>query len=223
MFLGENTLVKYAKKMGITSKLEANASLPLGTNELTLKEFVRAYSTLANTGYKVSSHLIRKVVDSNGNTIYKYKDKKEQVLNESYTFILSEMLSNTYDTSLKGYTSPTCISMAPKITKKYAVKSGTTDYDLLTIGYNPDLVLGVWVGYDNNKALSKEENRYAKNIWIDTIENYLRDKDYKWYKKPDNVISYLVDIETGELATNDTKLKTNLYYIKGTEPGYKKK
>lgn len=223
LFLGENTLVKYAKKMGISSKLEANASLPLGTNELTLKEFVTAYGALANTGYKVNGHLIRKVVDAKGNTIYKYKNKKEQVLNESYTFILSELLSNTYNTSLKSYTSPTCISMAPKITKKYAVKSGTTDYDLLTIGYNPNVVLGTWVGYDNNRPLSKSEYKYAKNIWIDTIENYLRDKEYTWYKKPDNVVSYIVDVKTGKLATNETKLKTTLYYIKGTEPGYKKK
>lgn len=223
LFLGEDTLIKYAKKMGIKSKLEANASLPLGTNELTMKEFVSSYAALANKGYAVKEHLIRKIEDGNGDVIYEYKDNKEQILNESYTYILSELLSNTYDVTLKSYTSPTCISMAPKITKKYAVKSGTTDYDLLTIGYNPNLVIGVWTGYDDNRKLSKKEHNYSKNIWIDTVENYLRDKEYVWYDKPENVVGVLTDLQTGEVATNESKLKKILYYIKGTEPGYKTK
>lgn len=223
LFLGENTLVKYAKKMGIKSKLEANASLPLGTNELTIQEFVSAYAVIANTGYSVQGHLIRKVEDGKGNLIYKYKSKKEKVLNESYAYILSELLSNTYDVSLKSYTSPTCASIAPKLTKKYAVKSGTTDYDLWTIGYNPNIVVGVWTGYDNNKKLTSKENKYAKNIWADTTENYLREKENKWYEKPDNVVGVLTDVKTGNVATNESKLKKILYYVKGTEPGYTNK
>ncbi len=221
LFLGEDTLVKYAKKMGITSRLEANASLPLGTNELTITEFVTAYATLANTGYSVKGHLIKKVEDGSGNVIYEYKPKKERILNESYTYILSELLSNTYDTTLTSYTAPTCASIAPRITKKYAVKSGTTDYDLWTVGYNPDIVVGVWAGYDDNRKLSNTEYKYAKNIWADAIEDYLREKEQSWYEKPDNVIGVLTDAETGEVATNDSKLKKILYYVKGTEPGYK--
>lgn len=223
LFLGEDTLVKYAKKMGITSKLEANASLPLGTNELTITEFVTAYATLANTGYSVKGHLIKKVEDGSGNVIYEYNKKKERILNKSYTYILSELLSNTYDTTLTSYTAPTCASIAPRLTKKYAVKSGTTDYDLWTVGYNPDIVVGVWTGYDDNRKLSNTEYKYAKNIWADTIENYLREKEQRWYEKPDNVVGVLTDAKTGEVATNDSKLKKILYYVKGTEPGYKNK
>lgn len=223
LFLGEDTLVKYAKKMGITNKLEANASLPLGTNELTIKEFTSAYASLANSGMSVVGHLIRKVEDGNGDVIYEYKDKQEKILNESYTYILSELLSNTYDSSLRSYTAPTCASVAPRITKKYAVKSGTTDYDLWTVGYNPDIVVSVWTGYDDNKKLSSKEYGYAKTIWADTIENYLRDKEYNWYEKPDNVVGVITDLNTGKVATNESKLKKILYYIKGTEPGYKTK
>ena len=223
LFLGENTLIDYSKKMGITSKLEANASLPLGTNELTIKEFTASYAALANSGMSVNGHLIRRVEDGNGDIIYEYKDKSEEILNKSYTFILSELLSNTYDANLKSYTSPTCASIAPRITKKYAVKSGTTDYDLWTVGYNPDVVVSVWTGYDDNRKLSSTEYKYAKNIWADTIENYLRDKEYSWYEKPDNVVGVITDLNTGGQATNESKLKKILYYIKGTEPGYKTK
>ncbi len=223
LFLGEDMMIKYAKKMGIESKLEANASLPLGTNELSILEFTNAYATLANEGYSVSEHLIQKVEDGNGDVIYENKSQKRKVLNKSYTYILSELLSNTYDVSLKSYTSPTCASIAPKITKKYAVKSGTTDYDLWTVGYNPDVVVGVWTGYDDNRKLSNKEYKYSKNIWADTIEGYLREEKAKWYEKPDNVIGVLTDVNTGKVATNNSKLKTILYYIKGTEPGYKSK
>lgn len=219
LFLGEDMLVNYAKKMGITSKLEANASLPLGTNELTITEFVNAYSSLANEGVKTNNHIIRKIEDGNGDVIYKYKEKKEEILNKSYSYILSEMLANTYDASLKSYTSPTCASIKPKLTKKYAVKSGTTDYDLWTVGYNPDVVVGVWTGYDDNRKLSSKEYKYSKNIWADVIEEYLRDKKEVWYDKPDNVVGVLTDLNTGKVADNNSKLKKILYYVKGSEPG----
>jgi len=220
LFLGEETMIKYAKKMGIKSKLEANASLPLGTNELSVVEFTNAYASLANSGSSVKEHLIRKVEDGNGDIIYEFKEEKKKVLNKSYTYILSELLSNTYDTNLKSYTAPTCASIAPKLTKKYAVKSGTTDYDLWTVGYNPDIVVGIWTGYDDNRKLSNREYKYSKNIWADAIEGYLRDKESKWYEKPDNVVGVLTDVNTGKVATNDSKLKKILYYVKGTEPGY---
>ena len=223
LFLGEDTLVKYAKKMGIKSKLESNASLPLGTNELGMIEFVSAYSSLANSGSTINGHLIRRVEDGNGDIIYEYKEKKQKVLNESYTYILNELLANTYDYNLKSYTSPTCLSIAPKLTKKYAVKSGTTDYDLWTVGYNPDIIVGVWTGYDDNRKLNNNELKYSKNIWADTIEGYLREKDARWYEKPDNVVGVLTDMNTGKVATNDSKLKKILYYVKGTEPGYSSK
>ena len=219
-FLGEDMLVNYAKKLGITSKLQANASLPLGTNEISILEFVNSYATFANAGESVQRHLIRKVEDGNGDIIYEFKEKSEQILNKSYVYILNELLSNTYDRSLVSYTSPTCASIAPKLTKKYAVKSGTTDYDVWTIGYNPDVVLGVWTGYDDNRKLSNKEGKYSKNIWADAIESYLREKDETWYEKPDNVVGVLTDVTTGKVATNNSKLKKILYFIKGTEPGY---
>lgn len=221
LFLGEDLLVKYANKMGINSKLAANASLPLGTNEISIIDFISAYSAFANTGFSVKGHLIRKIETGNGKVIYKYKNKKNKILDKSYTYILSELLANTYDTNLNSYTAPTCASLKPKLTKKYAVKSGTTDYDLWTVGYNPDIVVGVWTGYDDNRKL-KKEYKYAKNIWASTIEGYLRDKKQNWYKKPDDVSGVLTDLKTGKVATNNSKLKKILYFKKGTEPDNQK-
>ena len=55
------------------------------------------------------------------------------------------------------------------------------------------------------------------------IENYLREDDDDWYEMPNNVVGVITDLNTGKQATNDSKLKKVLYYIKGTEPGYKNK
>lgn len=218
MFLGEDTLVNMAKRLGITAKLSANPSLPLGTNEINIIEMTSAYATFANEGYKVTPHLIKKVEDQNGNVLYEYKEEKEMILNSSLTYILNELLTTTYDKSFIDYNYPTILSLAAKMSRKYAVKSGTTATDLWTIGYTPQVITSVWVGYDENKEISSKEYQCAKNIWIDTMEAYLKDKEKTWYTKPNNVVGYLVDPISGKPATEESKHKKILYYLKGTEP-----
>lgn len=218
MFLGEDTLVNMAKRLGITAKLSANPSLPLGTNEINIIEMTSAYATFANEGYKVTPHLIKKVEDQNGNILYEYKEEKEMILNSSLTYILNELLTTTYDKSFIDYNYPTILSLAAKMNRKYAVKSGTTATDLWTIGYTPQAITSVWVGYDENKEISSKEYQCAKNIWIDTMEAYLKDKEKTWYTKPNNVVGYLVDPISGKPANEESKHKKILYYLKGTEP-----
>lgn len=218
MFLGEDTLVNMAKRLGITAKLSANPSLPLGTNEINIIEMTSAYATFANEGYKVTPHLIKKVEDQNGNVLYEYKEEKEMILNSSLTYILNELLTTTYDKSFIDYNYPTILSLAAKMSRKYAVKSGTTATDLWTIGYTPQVITSVWVGYDENKEIPSKEYQCAKNIWIDTMETYLKDKEKTWYTKPNNVVGYLVDPISGKPANEESKHKKILYYLKGTEP-----
>ena len=218
LFLGEEELINVAKKAGISTKLPKNVSLPLGTTELNILEFTKAYTTLANEGKRNNLYLIRKVEDEKGNTIYKHKNYTKQVLDKNYTFILSSLLNNCYDNTLSSYTSPTCLAIKPKLTKTYAIKTGTTSADSWTVGYNKDYTLSVWVGYDNNKEIKSKDMKYAKNIWADTIENYLRDKEDSWYEKPKNVISVIVNPLNGKLATNSSPRKKVVYYLKGTQP-----
>ena len=216
-------MIDVAKRTGIEANLDEVASLPLGTSEINILDYATGYTTFASGGYKKNLYFIERIEDLDGNLLYQHEEENSLVINPNYTYILNELLANTYDYNLKSYTSPTCLSIAPKLTKKYAVKSGTTDYDLWTVGYNPDIIVGVWTGYDDNRKLASNELKYSKNIWADTIEGYLREKDARWYEKPDNVVGVLTDMNTGEVATNDSKLKKILYYVKGTEPGYKNK
>lgn len=218
LFIGKNLLVNTAKRAGISTELKNNVSLPLGTSEVYMKEFINAYSTLASEGNYSESYIIRKVKDSKNKTLYTHKDNSEKRLDSNYTYIISDLLTNCYDNTLTDYSAPTCLNIRPKITNKYAIKTGSTNTDSWTIGYNKNTTLGIWSGYDNNKKLNKTDSKYSKNIWADTMENYYRNKDSLWYDKPKNVNGVLVNPLNGKLATNDSKRKKIIYYLKGTEP-----
>ena len=218
LFLGEDMLINTAKRIGITSKLTPIPSLALGTEEMSLMEITAAYSSFANQGYKINPHFIKKVEDSKGNTLYENKEEKIEVLNSSLTYILNEMLTYTYNKNFIDYNYPTLISLLPNITHKYAIKSGTTDTDLLIMGYNKNAVLGVWTGYDDNKKIDSTKYSYHKNIWIDTMESYFKNHEAQWYDIPDNVVGVLVNPITGTLIDDNAEKKEMFFYIKGTEP-----
>lgn len=218
MFLGEENLVNMANRLGITTKLDAVPSLPLGTYEINIIEMTSAYASFANLGYKVNPHLITKVEDINGNVLYEYNEEPELILNQSLVYILNDLLTTTYDASFIDYSQPTLLSVASKLSKKYAVKSGTTATDCWTIGYNPDVVTSIWIGYDDATNLESGTSIKSKNTWAYTMENYLKDKEEVWYKKPSNVIGVLVDPINGSPVVNNDSKKRILYYLKGTEP-----
>ena len=220
LFLGEENLVNIANRVGINERLQAVPSLALGTEEISLIDMVSAYSSFANLGYKVEGHFINKIEDSKGNILYEYNLEKEMILNPSLSFILNEMLTYTYDTAFIDYNYPTVISLLPKITNKYSIKTGTTNTDMWIIGYNKNAVLGIWTGYDDNRELVSGDGKYHKNMWIDAFENYLRDKDNSWYDIPDNVVGVLVNPITGELSDVNSEKSKIFYYLKGTEPTY---
>ena len=220
IFLGESTLVDTLKRVGITSSLSAIPSLALGSEEINIMEMVQAYSSLANLGYKVKGHLIKKVTDMDGNILYEYKNEKNRILNSNIAYITNELLTSTYNYNFIDYNYPTCYDITDKMTHKYALKTGTTDTDHLIFGYNKDIVLGIWSGYDDAKKSEVKDGKQIRYMWIDAMEAYLKDKKDNWYKTPDNVVGTLVDPITGQIADKETKNATMFYYIKGTQPAY---
>ena len=128
------------------------------------------------------------------------------------------MLTATYDKDYIDYNYPTAINLAPKLTHKYALKSGTTDTDNWYVGFNKDVALAVWAGYDDARVLTSNKYKYAQNTWLNAIEGYEKDKPDSWYDTPNNVSSVLVEPISGKLATNETDKKKLMYFIKGTEP-----
>lgn len=218
LFLGSDALVETMKRVGITSSLDSIPSLALGSQAISLLEMTSAYSALANEGYKVKPHFIKRIEDINGKVLYEYKESKEAVLNKSITFILNELLSNSTNPNYIGYTYPTAYVISGNLTKKYAIKTGTTDFDHLVFGFNKDVVVSIWSGYDDNRAISYDDTYNNKLMWANIIESHLKDKEDNWYSMPNNVVGVLTDPQNGKLATKDTKHASIQYYLKGTEP-----
>ena len=216
LFLGEEVLVDTAKRMGIETDLPAIASLPLGTVELSMLDFANAYTTLASNGYKRELSTIVKVTDMHDNVLYEKKDSNNQVLNSSYTFILNELLTATYNSAFIDYSNPTIISLGSKISRKYAMKTGSTGTDCWMIGYNPDILMLVWNGYDDNQEMEVADGSISKNIWVNTVEEYLKDKEASWYDLPNNVIGIPLDAVTGTEPTDENNIFV-YYFINGSQ------
>lgn len=216
LFLGEEVLVNTLKKVGIQNNAQSIPSLALGSTEINLLEMIKGYQTLANLGYKIEPYFIEKIEDSAGNILYKHEEKKELVLDPSLVYILNELLTGTYASELIDYSYPTCINFRGQINGKYAIKSGTTEKDNLLFGYNPNYLLGAWIGFDDNKDTTNENSYALKNIWLEITKNY--DKSNEWYEMPSNVVGVITDPISGKLATKETTHKRIMYYINGTQP-----
>lgn len=217
LFLGTDALVNTAKKTGIKEELLPIPSLALGTGEINIIDYATGYTTIASGGYKKDLYLIRKIEDQKGNVIYTKDNKKSLVLNPNYVYILNELLANTSSSAFKDYTTATAATIASKLSRKYAIKTGTTPTDYWTVGYNKDDLMLIWIGYDNNREFTKNYGYMAKNIWADTMEEIQTDAKDNWYTTPSNVVGVILDAVTGEV-TNDANKAIVYYYLKGSEP-----
>ena len=103
---------------------------------------------------------------------------------------------------------------ATKYVSKYAGKSGSTDTDNWMVGYNPNVLMLVWNGYDDNRELAVKDGAISKNIWVDTVENLSIKKS--WYEMPDNVIGIPLNSITGEVSEDNNKTSI-FYYVNGSE------
>ncbi|MBD8923197.1 hypothetical protein EGR52_07225 [bacterium] len=218
LFLGTEAMIDVAKKTGIKANLQDVASLPLGTSEINMLDYATGYATFASGGYKKDLYFIEKIEDLNGNLLYEHKEQKKLVLNPNYTYILNEMLTSTTNSAFVDYTTPTALNISSMLTKKYAIKTGSTNTDYWIVGYNQDALVMMWTGYDNNLEVSGKTRNSTKKMWAKTIENTLKDKEDNWYKTPKNIVALPLDAVSGE-ETNDTKKATLYYYVKGSEPG----
>lgn len=217
LFLGEDELVKTLKMLGLKTKLNAVPSLALGAQEINMLDYAGIYNVLANYGVKNDLYFIEKIEDSNGNLLYKHQNNEIQLLDKDYVFIINEMLTNTYNSTFIDYLNPTVIYLNSKISRKYALKSGTTENDYWIVGYNPDILMMVWAGKDMNEPVDSKYSKNIKNIWCDTVEKYEEDKEPSWYEMSDNIVGIPLDAVTGKKSLNSNK--TIIYYFKkGSEP-----
>ena len=127
------------------------------------------------------------------------------------------MMTTTYNSAFIDYISPTVLSLNSKLTRKYALKSGTTDNDYWIVGYNQDILMLVWSGNDENKNISHSYSKKIKDIWCDTVEDALSDKESSWYEPSENIVGLPLNSITGAYDPN-SKNSYLFYFKRGTEP-----
>lgn len=218
LFLGADKMIDVAKRTGITASLDEVASLPLGTSEINILDYATGYTTFASGGYEKDLYFIEKIEDLDGNVLYEHENKNTLVINPNYTYILNEMMTSTTNSAYVDYTTPTALNIAGNLTHKYALKTGSTNTDYWIVGYNPDRLMMMWMGYDDNQFVDGSIRNSSKKIWATTIEQSLENIGDSWYELPKNVVAIPLDAVTGK-PTNNVNKATLYYYVKGTEPG----
>lgn len=141
---GVRSVIQMARVLGITTPLEYDYTIALGSNGVKLYEMTRAYGAFANGGYKVEPYAVERVETSRGQVVYQApKAKIAKVMDANTAATLTAMLKTVLKTGT---------GVAADIKKPAAGKTGTTDdyRDACFIGYTPDIVTGVWVGNDDN-------------------------------------------------------------------------
>jgi len=214
--IGVPYFVQYAGTLGLSLRSPNDLSLALGTDEVTLNELMAAYIPLVNGGSRAEPRTIIRIYDRPRDTWIENPPVVTPVLSPAVGFITTQMLKDVlvYGTakSLAGFSR----------NRPAAGKTGTTDdyRDAWFIGYTPDLITGIWMGYDKPKSLGKRFTGGAAcaPVWGRFMTVALKDRPVADFPQPEGVVSVLIDPETGYPAAEGCPSKREEFYLSGTEP-----
>ncbi|RLB07896.1 MAG: penicillin-binding protein [Deltaproteobacteria bacterium] len=231
--------IEYARKLGIESPLAPNLSLALGSSEVTLLELVRAYAVFAARGHLIKPIFIKKILDRDGNILEEnhplpleedLKTEEGDIVEEDlkgeqegfYPQVISAQTSYIMTNLLEGVIKNGTGWRARGLGRPCAGKTGTTNEytDAWFVGYTPDLITGVWVGFDEKKPLGRFEtgSRAASPIWVSFMKKALEAKPVKNFPIPEGIVFAKIDPTTGLLAPPGEKEAIFECFKEGTQP-----
>ncbi len=214
--IGVPDFVRFAGTLGLPLRSPNDLSLALGTDEVTLSDLMLAYTPLANGGARPEPRTIIRIYERYRNNWTEIPPAVNPVLSPAIAYVTTSMLKDVlvYGTakSLHGFSRE----------RPAAGKTGTTDdyRDAWFIGYTPQLITGVWAGYDKPKPMGRgfTGGAICAPIWGRFMRSALAEKPAVDFPKPDSVVSVLIDPTTGDLATPDCPKKREEFYVAGTQP-----
>ncbi|WFE69384.1 penicillin-binding protein 1A [Thiomicrospira sp. R3] len=216
--IGIHPTVNHAAAFGLAQaelQKHRNLSLALGSVEVTPLEAARAFAVFANGGYLIEPYFVRQVRDFNGRTIYQADplhacqiqclendpSLAPRVISPQNAYLITSMLQDviSYGTGR---------SASSLNRKDLAGKTGTTNqqFDAWFVGYNPDVVTSVWVGFDNPSSLGRRETagRAALPIWIDYMRTAIQSSPNIPFLQPEGLVNVPIDPDTGLAVPADT-------------------
>ena len=178
---GMQNVVDLAHAMGIKSQLQPYLSTAIGASDVTLYEHVQGYQTFADQGQRVDLNVIKEVDDSSGHAAFKYGGNSTTVLTHAEAYLMSDVLRNYQNTWGFGWN------------RQMASKTGTSDNgkggipDSWIMAYNPDIVIGVWVGNTAPNGGGGLISAYGENVGLTIMKRFINNLPptmRDWYPKP---------------------------------------
>ena len=221
--LGVNVILDLSKKLNIYEEIPELLSVSLGAAETTLINLTSAYATFVNGGKKIEPNLISRIQDRRGKTIFQVNNRKcigcDKFINQSKEYpeieninerVFSEETAYQMTSILRGAVERGTAKKLKSLKVPLAGKTGTTNdnYDAWFIGFSSNLVVGVYIGFDNPKTLGKFEtgSKAALPIFKDFIEKALYKEDFQDFKIPENIYLTSLNYDTGmKSAPGDKK------------------
>jgi penicillin-binding protein 1A len=208
--IGISRTVQIARRMGISSPLNTDLTLALGSSDLTLLELTSAYATLANQGVWMEPTAIRYVTDDQGKLLVEHVPQGKEAVSPDLAYVVTTML--------RGVVERGTGQAARALGRPVAAKTGTTnDYsNAWFIGYTPHLATGVWIGYDRPRSLGKDEtgSRVAVPIWTAYMSTVLASTPKEDFPIPDGVTVVMVDEDPSGQCVRPVPMA----FLAGTEP-----
>jgi 1A family penicillin-binding protein len=214
--IGVPFMVDYAARLGLALRSPNDLSLALGTEEVTLSELVQAYVPLANQGQRVEARTILRIYDRNRQTWLEDPATAQPAIPPETAYIVTSMLKDV----LRYGTAKAIAAFAQE--RPAAGKTGTTDdyRDAWFIGYTPQLIAGIWVGYDKPRPGGRgfTGGAVCAPLWARFMEGALKNKPVMDFTRPEGVVTVWIDPQTEALANAECPVKQEEVYRRGTEP-----
>ena len=213
--VGIKNVIEFAKTVGITSPLAADLSLGLGSSSVGLMELTSTYCVLLNQGTRAEPYAIQFIKDNAGNVLELTEPKTLDVIAKETAYLITNMME---DVIQKGTG-----QAAKVIGRPIAGKTGTTD-DFINawfIGGAPNLVAGIYVGFDDRRSLGETESgaHAALPIWINFMQKALKPLPVMAFTIPEGITFVKVDPATGLLESEqEGDASTVELFTKGNEP-----
>ena len=212
--LGLDKILDLSKKLNIYEEIPELLSVSLGAAETTLINLTSAYAPFVNGGIKVEPNLISRIQDRRGKTIFQIKNRKclgcDKFIDDQLSFpkieninerVLSEETAYQMTNILSGAVERGTAKKLKNLNVPLAGKTGTTNdnFDAWFIGFSSNLVIGVYIGFDNPKTLGKFEtgSKAALPVFKHFIENTLFKEDFNDFKIPKNIYLTSLNYDTG--------------------------
>jgi penicillin-binding protein 1A len=212
--IGVKNVIDFSRTIGIASPLNYDLSLALGSSSVTLLELGSAYGVFANQGMRLEPFGIVQVQGAGGQVLEQTLFEPKQVISKETAYMITNMLEDVVQRGTG--------QLAKSLDRPIAGKTGTTnDYtDAWFIGYTPNLVVGVWVGFDDIRTLGETESgaHAALPIWVEFMREALKPLPVVPFEIPDDVLFVRVDPGTGLLPLDQGEPANVEIFAKGTEP-----